>query len=262
MIRSLFTATTGMSAMQQNIDVIANNLANVNTQGFKRSRAEFQDLLYRTLKMPGTATPTGNQVPTGIQIGMGSKLSAVTKLLTQGDMLQTENQLDIAIQGRGFFQIQQPDGSVAYTRAGTFRSDSSGMLVNSDGLPLEPAITIPEDATSISIAENGEVSVMQAGSTTPNILGTIEIASFINPAGLLAMGSGLYTETDASGTANAGIPGENELGVLLQGYIESSNVNVVEELTGMIMAQRAYELNSKAITTADEMLQTANGTKR
>ncbi len=262
MIRSLFTASTGMGAMQQNIDVISNNLANVNTLGFKRSRAEFQDLLYQTHRMQGTTTLTGNQVPTGIQIGMGSKLSAVSRLHTQGDFQQTGNELDIAIQGKGFFQVLQADGITAYTRTGTFRLDNSGMLVTADGEPLDPPITVPEDTLILSIEKNGDVSALQPGSSTPNILGTIELANFVNPAGLNSVGRGLYIESDASGTAVVGIPGENEIGTIQQGFVESSNVNVVEELTNMILAQRAYELNSKAIQTSDEMLQTASNTKR
>jgi len=262
MIRSLFTATTGMTSMQQSIDVISNNLANVNTMGFKRSRAEFQDLLYQTHRMQGTQTPTGNQIPTGIEIGMGSKLSAVGKLFTQGDFQQTGNELDVAIEGKGFFQVLQADGTIAYTRMGNFKLDNSGQLVTSDGEPLDPPITVPEDAIIISISSTGEVSAKQPGTTTPNILGNLELANFINPAGLSAMGKGLFTETDASGTPTIGIPGDNEFGTVQQGFTESSNVNVVEELTNMILAQRAYELNSKAIQTSDEMLQTATNTKR
>ncbi|GMT42795.1 MAG: flagellar basal-body rod protein FlgG [bacterium] len=262
MIRSLFTAATGMEAMQQDINVISNNLANVNTLGFKRSRAEFQDLLYQTLRMPGTQTLTGSQIPAGIQIGMGTKLAAVSKLFTQGDFQQTGNELDMAIEGKGFFQVQQTDGTIAYTRNGTFRLDNSGQLVNSDGYLMEPSIVVPNDAELISIDNNGEVSVTQPGSVTPNVIGTIELANFINPAGLMSIGRGLYEESDASGPSIIGIPGENELGLIQQGFVESSNVNVVEELTNMILAQRAYELNSKAISTSDEMLQTANNTKR
>lgn len=262
MIRSLFTAATGMGAMQDNINVISNNLANVSTLGFKRSRAEFQDLLYQTLRMPGTATPTGNQVPTGIQVGMGSRLSAVSKLFSQGDFQQTQNELDIAIQGKGFFQVLQPDGSIAYTRTGAFRLDNTGQMVTGDGEPLEPAITVPQDALNVSISNSGQVSVMQPGNTVPSVIGQIDLANFVNPAGLVATGRGLYKESDASGTPSVANPGANELGLVQQGFIESSNVNVVEELTNMILAQRAYELNSKAITTSDDMLQTANNTKR
>jgi len=262
MIRSLFTAATGMASMQDNINVISNNLANVNTLGFKRSRAEFQDLLYQTFRMPGAETPQGNQIPTGIQVGMGSKLAAVSKLFTQGDFQQTGNELDMAIQGKGFFQIRRVDGEIAYTRQGTFRLDNNGQLVTADGEPLDPPINIPSDAELISIEQSGEVSVIQPGIVTPSVVGRIELANFINPAGLISIGKGLYKETDASGTAILGFPDENEFGALQQGFVESSNVNVVEELTNMILAQRAYELNSKAITTSDEMLQTANNTKR
>ncbi|MBI5637388.1 MAG: flagellar basal-body rod protein FlgG [Nitrospinae bacterium] len=262
MIRSLYTAATGMGAMQENINVISNNLANVGTMGFKRSRAEFQDLLYQTMRMPGTETPTGNQVPTGIQVGMGSKLSAVSKLFSQGDFQQTSNELDMAIQGKGFFQVLQPDGTVGYTRMGAFRLDSTGQMVTGDGEPLEPPITIPQDALNVSISATGQVSVIQPGQTVATVVGQMELASFINPAGLISVGRGLYKETAASGAPTPAAPGTNELGQVQQGFIESSNVNVVEELTNMILAQRAYELNSKAITTSDEMLQTANNTKR
>ena len=262
MMRSLFTAATGMEAMQQNISVIANNLANTNTLGFKRSRAEFQDLLYQTFRVPGTETPRGTQIPVGIQVGMGAKLAAVSKLFTQGDFQQTQNELDMAIQGKGFFQVLQTDGTWAYTRQGTFRLDNAGLLVSADGDPLDPPITIPYDAALLQISQNGEISVTQPGSSTPTVVGRIELANFINPAGLLSMGQGLYQETYASGPPLIDLPGENELGEIQQGFVESSNVNIVEELTNMILAQRAYELNSKAITTSDEMLQTANNTKR
>lgn len=262
MIKSLFTAATGMGAMQENINVISNNLANVSTQGFKRSRAEFQDLLYQTLRMPGTETPQGTQIPTGIQIGMGSKLSAVSKNFQQGDFQQTNNELDLAIQGKGFFQVLQPDGTTAYTRTGTFKLDNAGQMVSADGEPLEPPITIPNDAMSISISNTGAVSVLRPGNVTATVMGQIDLANFINPAGLISMGRGLYKETAASGTPALGNPGSMELGLVQQGSIETSNVNVVEELTNMILAQRAYEMNSKAITTSDEMMQTANNTKR
>ncbi len=262
MIRSLYTAATGMGAMQENINVISNNLANVGTMGFKRSRAEFQDLLYQTMRMPGTETPTGSQVPTGIQVGMGSKLSAVSKLFSQGDFQQTGNEMDMAIQGKGFFQVLQPDGTTAYSRMGAFRLDSAGQMVTADGEPIEPPITIPQDALNVNVSATGQVSVMQPGQTVATVVGQIEIANFINPAGLVSVGRGLYKETAASGTPTIANPGSNELGQVQQGFIESSNVNVVEELTNMILAQRAYELNSKAITTSDEMLQTANNTKR
>jgi flagellar basal-body rod protein FlgG len=251
-----------MGAMQENINVISNNLANVSTQGFKRSRAEFQDLLYQTLRMPGTETPQGTQIPTGIQIGMGSKLSAVSKNFQQGDFQQTNNELDLAIQGKGFFQVLQPDGTTAYTRTGTFKLDNAGQMVSADGEPLEPPITIPNDAMSISISNTGALSVLRPGNVTATVVGQIDLANFINPAGLISMGRGLYKETAASGTPALGNPGSMELGLVQQGSIETSNVNVVEELTNMILAQRAYEMNSKAITTSDEMMQTANNTKR
>ena len=262
MLRSLYTAATGMGAMQKSISVISNNLANVNTLGYKRSRAEFQDLLYQTERMPGTKAPGGMQVPTGIQIGMGTRLAAVSKLHTQGDFEQTGNELDLSIEGKGFFQVLQADGSTGYTRVGSFRLDSNGQLVSSDGEPLEPSIIIPQDAMVVSIAKNGEVSVTQPGSPLPNVVGQIELANFVNPAGLSSEGGGIYKETEASGSAIVGIAGESELGTIMQGFVESSNVNVVEELTNMILAQRAYELNSKGITTSDEMLQTATNLKR
>lgn len=262
MIRSLYTAATGMGAMQKDIAVITNNLANVNTLGFKRSRAEFQDLLYQTERMAGTRTPSGSQVPTGIQIGMGTKMTAVSKLFTQGDFQQTDNELDVAIEGKGFFQVLQSDGSVGYTRSGAFKLDSAGQIVTADGEPLDPPIVIPEDAKHLSISKNGEVSVVQPGSPLPNVVGQLEMANFLNPAGLNSVGRGIYKETDASGTPMISIPGENEVGTVQQGLVESSNVNVVEELTNMILAQRAYELNSKGITTSDEMLQAATNLKR
>jgi flagellar basal-body rod protein FlgG len=262
MMRSLYTAATGMGAMQKDIAVITNNLANVNTLGFKRSRAEFQDLLYQTERMAGTRTPNGSQVPTGIQIGMGTNMTAVSKLFTQGDFQQTDNELDVAIEGKGFFQVLQPDGSIGYTRSGALKLDSTGQIVTADGEPLDPPIAIPEDAKQLSISKEGEVSVVQPGSPLPNVVGQIELANFLNPAGLSSIGRGIYKETDASGTPTISIPGENEVGTLQQGTVESSNVNVVEELTNMILAQRAYELNSKGITTSDEMLQTATNLKR
>lgn len=262
MIRSLYTAGTGMRAQETNISVIANNLANVSTVGFKRSRADFEDLLYQTLRVPGTVSESGNQIPTGIQVGLGTKPVAVSKLFSQGDFQLTNNDLDIAIEGKGFFQIQQADGTIAYTRAGSFKLDSNGQIVNPDGLVLEPGITIPTDTILLSIDQQGQVSVTQPGNTTPTVVGTIELASFVNPAGLNAIGDTLFEETEASGTPTTGSPGTNEFGTTLQGFVETSNVSVVEELTQMIIAQRAYEMNSKAIQTSDEMLQTANNTKR
>lgn len=262
MIRALFTAGTGMQAQEFNIDVIANNLANVSTTGYKRTRADFQDLLYQTLRMPGTEVSTGNRVPTGLQLGLGVKPASTSKLYLQGDFQLTNNELDIAIEGKGFFQILKPDGNIAYTRAGAFKLDNTGQVVTSDGFPMEPPVIIPEDAINVSINSEGDVSVLQPGTTTPNVVATIELANFINPAGLISVGRNFMLESEASGTPITGTPGTNELGTLQQGFLEMSNVSIVEELTQMIIAQRAYEINSKAIQTADEMLQTANNTKR
>jgi len=262
MIRSLHTGATGMVAQQMNIDVIANNLANVNTLGFKKSRADFQDLLYQTMRAPGTTTSTGNQVPTGIQVGLGVKPSAVTKMFSQGDLKNTQSELDLAIEGKGFFQLQKPDGSIGYTRAGNFQVDASGQIVNSDGYPLYPQVTLPQDTTMISIDKQGIITVSQPGTTTPNEVGQIELANFVNPAGLSADGKSVYSETEGSGAPITGQAGTNEFGTILQGFTETANVSVVEELTQMIMAQRGYEVNSKSVTASDEMLQTANNLKR
>ncbi len=258
MIRSLYTAATGMNAQDLNVAVIANNLANVNTTGFKRSRSEFQDLLYQNLRLVGTLSEAGNQVPTGIQLGLGVKPSAVKKVFLQGDFAQTESSLDVAIQGKGFFQVTQADGTVAYTRAGSFQLDNSGQIVTSDGLPLEPALTVPPDALTISIDSGGSVSVTQPGATAPTVLGTLQTATFQNEAGLQANGFNLLAETDASGTPTVGSPGVDDRGTVVQGFLELSNVSVVEELVNLISAQRAFETNSRVVTTADELLQIAN----
>lgn len=262
MIRSLYTGGTGMMAQQLNVDVIANNLANVNTVGFKKSRADFQDLLYQTIRAPGAVSPSGAQVPTGIQLGAGVKAAAVSKIFSQGDMRNSQNELDIAIDGKGLFQIQKPDGEIQYTRAGNFQIDSSGQIVNTEGFPLYPTITVPQDAILISIDAEGNISASQPGSIGLNSLGQIELANFVNPAGLLAEGRNLYRETEASGAPITGVPGNNEFGSILQGFLELSNVSVVEELTQMITAQRAYEVNSKTVQASDEMLQQATGLKR
>lgn len=262
MIKSLYTGATGMIAQQMNVDVIANNLANVNTLGFKKSRADFQDLLYQTIKAPGTVTDSGSQVPTGILVGLGVKPSGVSKLFQQGTLQNTQNELDVAIEGKGFFQIQKPDGSISYTRAGNFQVDNTGQIVTTDGYALYPSVTIPQDTISVSIDAQGKISVMQPGQTTATDVGQIELAAFINPAGLMSEGQSLMKETDASGPPVIGNPGTNELGVVSQGFLEISNVSVVEELTQMIMAQRGYEVNSKAVTASDEMLQTATNLKR
>jgi flagellar basal-body rod protein FlgG len=251
-----------MQAQSLNIDMISNNLANVNTTGFKRSRADFQDLLYESRRMPGSSATDGTTVPNGIQIGHGTRPAATQKIFTQGDYQNTDNQLDLAIDGDGFFQIQQADGETAYTRAGAFSLDSEGRVVTSDGFLLQPEITVPSDTVSISIGLDGTVSVTQAGATEANEIGTIELARFINPAGLNSVGRNLYLPTDASGAAITGTPGEEGLGNLSQRYLEMSNVSVVDEMVNMISAQRAYEINSKTIRTADEMLQLANQLKR
>jgi flagellar basal-body rod protein FlgG len=262
MIKALYTAATGMGAMADNINVISNNLANVSTIGFKKSKAEFQDLLYQTVRMPGTETPQGSQIPTGIQIGVGTKLAAVAKNFIQGDLQQTGNEMDVAIQGKGFFQVQQPDGSVAYTRAGSLKLDNSGQIVTPDGEPLEPSVRVPQNATALTINNSGQISVVMPGSIIPNVIGQIQLANFVNPSGLLSVGRNLYTQTDASGSPVVGIPGQQEFGTVNQNYTETSNVNVVEELTSMILAQRAYEMNSKAITASDQMMQTATALKQ
>jgi flagellar basal-body rod protein FlgG len=262
MIRGLYSAATGMQAMALNIDVISNNLANVATTGFKKSRAEFQDLLYETLRAPGAAAASGQQVPTGIQIGHGTRSVAVQKLFSQGDLQHTKNQLDIAIEGDGFFQVLQPDGETAYTRAGSFKVDSEGQIVNPDGLPLEPAITIPTDAVSVSIAMDGTVSVIIPGEPEASEIGTIELSRFVNPAGLNSIGRNLFTVSAASGDALTGTAGEEGLGTLAQGFLEMSNVSVVDEMVNMISAQRAYEINSKAVQVSDELLQMANNLRR
>jgi len=258
MIRSLWTGTTGMHSQQLNIDVIANNLANVSTTGFKKSRADFQDLLYQTLKVPGSQSSPDTESPTGILIGLGSKPAAVTKVFTQGDLILTENELDVAIEGEGFLQVEMPNGNTAYTRSGALKRDSNGRLTSSDGYPILPAITIPDGTTQITISESGIVSAIIGDDTEGTELGTLELAIFTNNAGLSAIGKNLFLETAASGVAQTGVPGEDGYGTLLQTYLEGSNVNIVEELASMITTQRAYEINSKTIQTSDEMMQTTN----
>ncbi len=252
--RALWVAKSGLDAQQTRMAVISNNLANVNTTGFKRSRPIFEDLLYQNVRQVGANSSQDTELPTGLQLGTGVRVVATEKLHTQGNIVQTENSLDVSIQGRGFLQIQMPNGDVNYTRDGSFKLSSTGQMVNSNGMPLEPAITIPEDAISITIGTDGVVSVLQPGSPTPSQVGQIDTASFVNPSGLEPVGENLYRESVASGTPTIGTPGENELGTLNQGSLETSNVNVVEELVNMIETQRAYEMNSKAISTTDEML--------
>ena len=262
MIRSIWTAATGMQAQTLNIDVIANNLANVNTAGFKRSRADFQDLLYETLRPAGASSSEGTQVPVGIQLGHGTRPAAVNKIFLQGDFQKTDNELDLAVEGDGFFQILQLNGEIAYTRAGAFKLDSEGRIVTSDGFSLEPEITVPTDTVALSVGIDGTVSVVQAGETEASEIGTIELARFINPAGMHTIGRNLYVPTDASGDVVTGTAGEDGFGTIAQGYLEMSNVSVVDEMVNMIIAQRAYEINSKTIQTADDMLQMANNIKR
>ncbi len=262
MIRSLWTSATGMQSQALNLDVISNNLANVNTSGFKKSRAEFQDLLYETLLPAGTASSQDTEIPAGIQLGHGTRPSTVLKIFSQGNMENTQNELDLAIEGDGFFQITLPNGETAYTRDGAFKLDSDGRIVNSDGFAMEPEIAIPSDAMSISVGLDGTVSVLQAGESIPSEIGTIELARFINPAGLISMGKNLFIPSEASGNEVTGTAGEDGMGTLAQGFLEMSNVSVVDEMVNMITAQRAYESNSKAIQAADDMLQLANNVKR
>lgn len=255
MIRSLWIAKTGLEAQQTQMDVISNNLANVSTTGFKRSRAVFEDLLYQNLRQPGAQSSQQTQIPSGLQIGTGVRPIATERIHTQGNLQQTGNQLDMAIQGNGFFQVLLPDGSTAYTRDGSFQSDSQGQLVTASGYVVQPAITLPANATSVTVGLDGVVSVTQPGVAAPVQVGSIQLATFINPAGLESMGQNLYLETAASGAPNTNVPGTNGTGGISQGYVETSNVNVVEELVNMIQTQRAYEINSKSITTSDQMLQ-------
>ncbi len=263
MIRAMFSAATGMIAQQTNIDTIANNLANVNTTGFKKSRVNFQDLLYETIKPAGAQTSAGTTVPEGIQIGHGVRPSTVAKLFTPGTLIQTGNKLDIAIEGDGFFEVQLSDGTQAFTRDGSFRVDQNGTLLTADGHPLQPGITLPTDATQVSISPDGVVAVMVPGQAAMSQVGTIQITRFPNDAGLDAsLGRNLLLETDASGPPETGDPAQNGFGFLAQGFLEGSNVQVVEEIINMIIAQRAYEANSKVIQTSDEMLQLANNVRR
>jgi len=255
MIRSLWIAKTGLDAQQTNMDVVSNNLANVSTNGFKRSRAVFEDLLYQTMRQPGAQSSQQTQIPSGLQLGVGVRTVATERIHLQGNLQKTDNPLDLAVNGKGFFQILMPDGSTGYTRDGAFQVDSQGQVVTSSGYPVQPALTIPADALSVTIGRDGTVSVVQPGSTAATQVGSLQLANFINPAGLQSQGENLYAETAASGAPSANTPGTNGLGVLNQGFVETSNVNVVEEMVNMIQVQRAYEINSKAITVSDQMLQ-------
>jgi len=262
MIRSLWTAASGMQAQQLNIDVVANNLANASTTGFKKSRADFQDLMYQTVKTTGAPSTNATTTPTGIQVGLGVKPAAVTKIFSAGNITQTGNELDLAIQGDGFFQVQQSDGSIAYTRAGALKKDGQGRLVTSDGSPILPEILIPSNATRVSVGSDGTVSVQQAGQTAATTVGTLQLAAFSNPSGLNAIGKNLFLPTDSSGAATTGTAGRDGLGTLEQGYVEASNVSIMEEMVSMIVGQRAYEINSKAVQASDDMLQQAASLKR
>jgi flagellar basal-body rod protein FlgG len=263
MIRALYSAASGMTAQQTNVDNIAHNLANANTTGFKTRRAQFQDLLYQTVVQPGAAAGQQTVVPTGLQLGLGTRASSNEIIFTQGSFSQTNNPLDVVIQGRGFFQVRLPSGELAYTRAGSFHLDRDGNLVTGDGNPIEPQITIPADAQQISIAQDGTVSYTQPGQTSAQQAGQIQLANFPNPAGMNSLGGNLYAPTDASGDPTVGAPGGQEgLGTVMQGYVEQSNVSVVEEFINLIVSQRAYEANSKVVQAADQMYQQANNLPR
>ena len=255
MIRSLFIAKTGLEAQQTKLDVITNNLANVSTTGFKRSRAVFEDLLYQNVRQPGAQSSQQTNLPSGMQIGTGVRAVATERMFTQGNPQLTGNSKDVMVNGSGFFPVLLPDGTQAYTRDGSFQSDANGRLVTSSGYAIEPAITIPANAEAITVGRDGTVSVKLPGAAAPTQVGSLQLATFVNPAGLESRGENLYVETGASGNPNLNVPGTNGSGVLMQGYVESSNVNVVEEMVNMIQTQRAYEINSKAITTSDQMLQ-------
>lgn len=262
MDKTLRTAATGLTAQQRYVEIISNNLSNVNTTGFKKVRPEFQDLLYETLTPAGGNRRSNVEPMNEVQIGSGTELTATTKLFTQGDLTQTNNPMDIGINGEGFFNIRKPDNSFAYTRDGSFTVDKNGQIVTSQGFALEPGFNIPQNAVSVTISRDGVVSVMLDGTTQEQTLGQIELARFINPAGLKTIGDNLYVETPASGKATFEQPGSNNTGELVQSHLESSNVDIVEEMVNMIIAQRAYEINSKAVNTADQILNVASNLKR
>jgi flagellar basal-body rod protein FlgG len=257
MMRTLFSAASGMQAQTLNMDVIANNLANINTAGFKKSRAEFQDLLYQTLREPGARSTIATEIPTGMQVGLGVKPSAINRIFSQGNFKLTGSPMDLVIEGDGFFQVTMPDGTIAYTRNGNFSRDSTGRIVTNDGDPMEPAITIPADAISVTVGNDGTVSVLRPGETVATEVGSIQLAKFINPAGLKSLGKNLFLNTTSSGDPIQGTPGLEGMGTIAQGYQEMSNVEIVDELVSMIIAQRAYETNSRAIRASNEMLRNA-----
>ncbi|MFC1491111.1 flagellar basal-body rod protein FlgG [Nitrospinota bacterium] len=262
MLRALFTGATGMQAQQINVDVIANNLANVSTIGFKKSRADFQELLYETIIPAGAPSAQGNEIPTGLQIGAGVRPASTSRIFTEGEFKRTDNELDIAIEGDGFFQVTLPTGETAYTRSGAFKVNSTGAVVTTEGFLVSPAVTIPTTALTVTVATDGTVSVINAGTTAPAQVGQLQLVKFQNPAGLSSQGRNLYLETTASGTPLTGTPGQQGFGTLAQGFVENSNVQVVDELVGLIESQRAYEINSRTVQTADEMLRTVSDLKR
>lgn len=256
-MRALDIASTGMQSQQLNVEVISNNIANLNTTGYKRQRAEFQDLLYQSIRRPGdTSSDSGTVVPVGVQVGLGVKTAAVYRIHEQGNLNQTQNPLDLAIQGKGFFQVLLPDGTTAYTRAGSFQLNNSRQIVTADGYLVQPTISIPQNTTSITVNASGQVLAQVAGSTTPQTVGQLQLATFANDPGLVALGQNLLRETQASGNPSTVDPGVNDAGTIQQGFLETSNVNVVTEISSLITAQRAYEMNSKVIQAADQMQQT------
>jgi flagellar basal-body rod protein FlgG len=262
MMRAFWIAATGMGSQQINLDVIANNLANVNTVGYKKSRADFQELLYQEVRSAGAASSPTTEIPTGFHVGLGVRPVATQKVFSEGNLEQTQNPMDLAIEGDGFFKILRPNGEYAYTRNGSFKIDSDGRFVTPEGHPMDPEISIPEDTREITISSDGIVSVTQGESNIPTEIGSIELAKFMNPGGLRPIGQNLFLATEASGDEIAGVPGEEGIGLVAQGFVEMSNVNVVEEMVKMIVSQRAYEINSKAIQSADEMLQAVNSLRR
>jgi flagellar basal-body rod protein FlgG len=263
MIRALYSAASGMNAQQINVDNIAHNLANANTAGFKMRRTQFQDLLYQSLVQPGSAAGSQTVVPTGLQVGLGARPSSNEVIFSQGSFQLTSNPLDAVIEGKGFFQVRRPNGEIAYSRAGNFHLDRDGNIVTSEGNPIEPQITIPPQAQAVSIAPDGTVSYTLPGQNAAQVAGQIQIANFVNPAGLNSIGSSLFLPTDASGEPTVSIPGGQEgVGTLMQGYLEQSNVSIVEEFINMIVSQRAYEANSKVVRAADEMYQQVNNLTR
>ncbi len=262
MIRALYTAASGMNAQQLNMDNVANNLANVNTAGFKKSRVEFEDLVYQEMRAAGTQASTSTEAPTGLEVGLGARPVATARNFTAGNLKNTGAPLDMAIDGGGFFQVSMPNGTTAFTRAGSFHVDAQGVICTAEGYPLEPAITIPANATSVTISKDGVVSATIAGQTAAQQLGTITLASFTNPAGLTPIGGTLFTPTSASGDPETGAPGTDARGTVTQGFLEDSNVSVVEEMVNMIIGQRAYEANSRVIKAADDMLGQVNNLVR